>query len=73
LELGRTAAESLTGGLSGGFEKAERNGDRSGGGDISVILNVNGAIGDPSAVGEAMVQPVVRELTRIFRRVAREG
>jgi hypothetical protein len=73
LELGRTAAESLTGGLSGGFEKAEKSGDRSGGGDINVILNVNGAIGDPSAVGEALVQPVVRELTRIFRRVAREG
>jgi hypothetical protein len=75
LELGRTAAESLTGGLSGGFEKAGREGgDRSGGGgDIQVILNVNGAVGDPSAVGEAMVQPVVRELTRIFRRVAREG
>jgi hypothetical protein len=73
LELGRTAAESLTGGLSGGFEKAEKSGDRSGAGDINVTLNVNGAVGDPSAVGEAMVQPVVRELTRIFRRVAREG
>lgn len=74
LELGRTAAESLTGGLSGGFEKAGREGgDRSVGGDINVTLNVNGAVGDPSAVGEALVQPVVRELTRIFRRVAREG
>jgi hypothetical protein len=59
--------------LSGGFEKAEKSGDRSGAGDINVTLNVNGAVGDPSAVGEAMVQPVVRELTRIFRRVAREG
>ncbi len=73
LELGRTAAESLTGGLSGGFDKAERSDRSGGGGDIQVVLNVSGAIGDPSAVGEALVQPVVSALARIYRRAAREG
>jgi hypothetical protein len=74
-ELGRTAALSLTGGLSDGFGAAKREqGDRSEGcGDIHLTLNVTGAIGDPSSVGEALVQPVVSALARIYRRAAREG